>query len=97
MVRVRHILSAAGGEVLLAEARVPAEAPKDGPDQIVLGLALVGGARGGEAGEHRSVGDFEVVERLVVERCPIGGTDDGFGKEIADEEAAVEHFPEAHA
>ena len=47
---VRHIHHSLGREVLLAQPFGPAELPQHGPDQVVLGLALVGRPRGREAG-----------------------------------------------
>ena len=50
---VGHIFPAAGAEVLLPQARRPSEAFENGPDQIVLGLALVRRPREREPLEDR--------------------------------------------
>ena len=80
---VGNVIATTKGEVLLAKARGPAEAMQDGPDQIVLRLALIRGIRGREAIEQQPDRGFEGVERRIVERQPIGRLDDGLSEKIA--------------
>ena len=86
---VRHVVAPAGAQVLLPQALRPAEALEDGPDQVVLGLAFVGGAFAGEAGEERAEVAFEGVERRVVERLPIRRAGDRVAQEAVGEQAAA--------
>ena len=95
---VGDVLPAPWGEVLLAETCRPAEeAMQDGPDQVVLGLALVGGVRGRKTVECRPERGIEVVELRIVELRPIGRLDSGLGEEIAGEQTALEYVPDTHA
>ena len=91
---VGNVLPATECEVLLAQARRPAEPVQDGPDQVVLGLALVRSVRGREAVEYDSNRRFEVVERGILKGQPVGRPGDGFGEEITGEQAALERFPD---
>ena len=93
---VGNVFPAPGREVLLAQARRPAEPVQDGPDQVVLGLAFVGRVRDREAVEYRSKRSFEVVERRIVEGQPIRRSGNGFGEEITREQATLERFPDIH-
>lgn len=90
---IGNVFPAPEREILLAQARPPAEPVQDRPDQVVLGLALVGRVRGREAVEYRSKRSFEGVERRIVEGQPVGRPRNGFGEEITGEQAALERFP----
>ena len=94
---VGNVLPTLGGQVLLAEARVPPEEVEDRPDQILFGLALVGGPRDGKTFEQRPERSTETVDNFVVERQPIRRPNSGFIQEIAGEQAPLEHFSDAHA
>ena len=69
---------------------------QNGPNQIVLRLALIGGIRGREAIEQQPERGFEGVEHYIVERQPIGRLDDGFGEKIAREQVALECLSDTH-
>ena len=86
---VRHVGAAAGAQVLLPQTLRPAEACEHGPDQVVLGLPLVGRALDGEAREERAEVAFEGGERRVVERLPVRRFGDGDAQEVVGEQAAA--------
>ena len=69
---VGHVFAAARGEVLLAQARGPAERGQHRPDQVILGLALVRRSDGREAREEVSQSGFKIVEVRIGDRSPVG-------------------------
>ena len=94
---IRHVLPAGCAQILLPQARRPAQSRENGPDQIVLGLALVGRLVDRESLEDDAQRSFETVEPADVERLPVIRLGNGFAQEIVCEEAALECGVEAHA
>ena len=94
---VRHVLAAGCTQILLPQARRPAQGRENGPDQVVFGLALVGRTSEGEAIEDSPQRGSEGFERSVVERLPVGRLGNRVTQKIVGEEAALECGVEAHA
>ena len=88
---VGYILRTLRRQVLLAQARRPPQPRQHGPDQVVLGLALVRPGSGREAVEERPQVALDPVDGRVVERAPLVEPGDGIGEEITREQRALEH------
>ena len=93
---VRHVFPAARREILLAETCRPAEACQHRPDQIVLGLALVGRADGREAREYLPQARLKPVKQLVADGWPVGCLDDGIAQKIFSEKTSLEWSGAVH-
>ena len=87
---VRHVFAAVGGEILLPEAGCPSESRQHWPDQIILGLALVGRQLRREAIEQATQRGLEVCESLVGQVPPVAKLGDRFSKEVLGEQTPLE-------
>ena len=87
---VRHVFASARREVLLPEAGCPAEPRQHRPDQVILGLALVGRQSRREAVEQATQRGLEVCECFVVQVPPVAKLGDRFSKEVLGEQAPLE-------
>ena len=93
---VRHIGTARGTQLLLAQAGVPAEMEQDGPDQVVFGLALIGRAAGREPGQDVARRGREIVQRRGVERLPLRQFVDRRGEKIFGEQTPAHRGIDRH-
>ena len=87
---VRHVFASARREVLLPEAGCPAEPRQHRPDQVILGLALVGRQSRRKAVEQATQRGLEVCESLVGQVPPVRKLSDRFSKEVLGEQAPLE-------
>ena len=86
---VRHVVAADRRQVLLPEVGRPAEPRQHRPDQVVLGLALVGGQVRGEAVQPGLQRGLKVVKGRRRHVVPVGKLIDRFPEETLREEATV--------
>ncbi len=89
---IGRILSPVSGEVLLPQTRRPPELHENRPDQIVLGLALIGRTGNREAIENIPHGGFEGDKRFVPDIPPVVEMRDRSRKDIICEETSLQGF-----
>ncbi|MDE0714034.1 MAG: hypothetical protein OXI10_04065 [Gammaproteobacteria bacterium] len=88
---IGHIVPAMGRKVLLPQMFRPAETAENRPDQVVLGLALVGRMIHGKAGKDVSYPFLNLLYLPVIQGLPLGHFGDGFIEKASGKQTALEY------
>ena len=93
---IGNVLATARRKVLLTQARGPPESFENRPDQVFLGLALVGRSRDREIVEQVAQRGLETIERRLVQSPPVGKPGDRSAEKVLGEKTSLERPARRH-